>query len=133
MKPGEYRWNPKTSPTGPVVVPVSIPQQVMNVYRNGIFMAFGKGGEAGSHAIFDRIIGETRGAEFAKLCTATIRAVAQGVIGVAFIQAIIVGLCLLNSGVPWILRRNPSAPRPVAADYCEFRIASLSGRLMTYS
>ena len=43
-----------------------------------------------------------RGApEFAKLSTATIRAVAQGVIGVAFIQAIIVGLCLLIAGVPW--------------------------------
>ena len=36
-----------------------------------------------------------------KLATATIRAVAQGVIGVAFIQAIIVGLCLLVAGVPW--------------------------------
>ncbi len=30
-----------------------------------------------------------------------IRAVAQGVIGVAFIQAIIVGLCLLVAGIPW--------------------------------
>ncbi len=32
---------------------------------------------------------------------ATIRAVAQGVLGVAFIQAILVGLCLLVAGVPW--------------------------------
>jgi len=31
----------------------------------------------------------------------TIRAVAQGVIGVAFIQAIIIGVCLLIAGVPW--------------------------------
>lgn len=36
-----------------------------------------------------------------ELSTATIRAVAQGVIGVAFIQAIIVGLALLVAGVPW--------------------------------
>ncbi|HBZ54006.1 MAG TPA: AI-2E family transporter, partial [Syntrophobacteraceae bacterium] len=42
-----------------------------------------------------------RGSEFARLSTATIRAVAQGVIGVAFIQAIIVGLALLVAGVPW--------------------------------
>lgn len=42
-----------------------------------------------------------RGAEFGKLATATIRAVAQGFIGVAFIQAIVVGLCLLVAGVPW--------------------------------
>ena len=41
------------------------------------------------------------GAEFTKLTTATLRAVAQGVIGVAFIQAIIVGLCLLLSDIPW--------------------------------
>jgi predicted PurR-regulated permease PerM len=68
---------------------------------SGIIMAFGKGGESGSRAIFNRIIGPERGAEFTKLSTATIRAVAQGVIGVAFIQAIIVGLCLLVAGVPW--------------------------------
>jgi predicted PurR-regulated permease PerM len=36
-----------------------------------------------------------------KLSTATIRTVAQGVIGVAFIQALLVGLALLVAGVPW--------------------------------
>ena len=67
----------------------------------GIIMAFGQGGERGSLAIFKRIVGDARAAEFTKLSTATIRAVAQGVIGVAFIQAIIVGLFLLFAGVPW--------------------------------
>ncbi len=67
----------------------------------GILMAFGQSGSRGSLAIFERVAGPARGAEFAKLATATIRAVAQGVIGVAFIQAIIVGLCLLVAGVPW--------------------------------
>jgi predicted PurR-regulated permease PerM len=67
----------------------------------GIIMAFGAAGERGSRAIFDRIVGTEQGAEFVKLSTATIRAVAQGVIGVAFIQAIIVGICLLVAGVPW--------------------------------
>ncbi len=67
----------------------------------GILMAFGESGSRGSLAIFERVAGVARGAEFAKLSTATIRAVAQGVIGVAFIQAIIVGLCLLIAGVPW--------------------------------
>ena len=42
-----------------------------------------------------------RGAEFADLSTATIRAVAKGVLGVAFLQAIIVGICLLIAGMPW--------------------------------
>ncbi len=67
----------------------------------GIIMAFGEAGGRGSQAIFERIFGPERGAEFTRLSTATIRAVAQGVIGVAFIQAIIVGLALLVAGVPW--------------------------------
>ncbi|QJR10163.1 Putative transport protein YdiK [Usitatibacter rugosus] len=67
----------------------------------GIIMAYGQSGGTSSERIFERVVGGGRGAEFTRLCTATIRAVAQGVIGVAFIQAIIVGLCLLVAGVPW--------------------------------
>ena len=68
----------------------------------GIIMAFGQAGSRGSEAIFERIIGNARGREWARLSTATIRAVALGVIGVALIQAIpIVGLALLVAGVPW--------------------------------
>jgi len=67
----------------------------------GIIMAFGQAGDRANQAIFDRIFGKARGGELAQLSTATIRAVAQGVIGVAFIQAIIVGICLLVAGVPW--------------------------------
>jgi len=66
----------------------------------GIIMAFGKAGDRASHAIFARIVGAERGDEFTTLSVATIRAVAQGVIGIAFIQAILVGLCLLLAGVP---------------------------------
>ena len=47
------------------------------------------------------MVGEQRGDEFTSLSAATIRAVAQGVVGVAVIQAVIVGLCLLVAGVPW--------------------------------
>src|SRR5262249_56543060 len=39
--------------------------------------------------------------EFGHSAVTPIRAVAQGVIGVAFIQAILVGVCLLIAGVPW--------------------------------
>jgi predicted PurR-regulated permease PerM len=67
----------------------------------GIIMAFGQAGSRGSGAIFERIFGNARGRELARLSTATIRAVALGVIGVALIQAIIVGLALLVAGVPW--------------------------------
>ena len=67
----------------------------------GIVMAYGQAGARAMRAIFVRVIGPARGEEFAALSTATIRAVAQGVIGVAFIQAILVGLCLMLAGVPW--------------------------------
>ena len=66
----------------------------------GIIMAFGQAGERSSRAIFGRIAGTERGSEFTDLSVATIRAVAEGVIGVALIQAIIVGICLLVAGVP---------------------------------
>jgi predicted PurR-regulated permease PerM len=66
----------------------------------GIIMAFGEAGDRASRAIFARVFGFERGEQFAMLSVATIRAVAQGVIGIAFIQAILVGLCLLLAGVP---------------------------------
>jgi predicted PurR-regulated permease PerM len=66
----------------------------------GIIMAFGAGGDRASHAIFARVVGAERSDEFTTLSVATIRAVAQGVIGIAFIQAILVGLVLLFAGVP---------------------------------
>lgn len=65
----------------------------------GIIMAFGQEGSRSSEAIFTRLFG-MRAGEFIKLCTSTIRAVAQGVIGIALIQAIAIGLILLIAGVP---------------------------------
>src|SRR6266571_5217644 len=50
LKPGEYWWKPQLSPSGPVVVLVSIPQQTMHVYRNGILIGRStiSSGKAGS-------------------------------------------------------------------------------------
>lgn len=36
FKPGDYVWKPQVSPKGPVVIIVSIPEQSMFVYRNGV-------------------------------------------------------------------------------------------------
>ena len=66
-----------------------------------ILMVFGEAGERGGRAIFTRVVGAERGQAFTALSVATIRAVAQGVVGVAFIQAILVGVCLLAAGIPW--------------------------------
>src|SRR6476659_986131 len=38
LKPGEYWWNPRLSPHGPLMVLVSVPEQMMHVYRNGILI-----------------------------------------------------------------------------------------------
>jgi len=65
-----------------------------------IIMAFGEAAIRGSRAIFERIVGTERAPRFANLSTATIRAVALGVIGVALIQAIIIGMALLIARVP---------------------------------
>jgi hypothetical protein len=34
--PGDYIWHPEISPAGPVVVLVSLPDQVLYVFRNGV-------------------------------------------------------------------------------------------------
>lgn len=39
LKPGEYTWHPDRQPTGPVAVVVSLPEQLVHVYRNGIRIA----------------------------------------------------------------------------------------------
>jgi hypothetical protein len=36
FKPGDYIWHPEISPAGPVVIIVSLPDQIMYVYRNGV-------------------------------------------------------------------------------------------------
>jgi hypothetical protein len=38
LKPGEYWWKPQLSPNGPLMVLVSVPEQIMHVYRNGILI-----------------------------------------------------------------------------------------------
>lgn len=67
----------------------------------GIIMAHGEAGARTTLAIFTRLGGPERGEKFTKLATASIRTVAQGVLGVAFIQAVIIGVSLLIAGVPW--------------------------------
>jgi predicted PurR-regulated permease PerM len=67
----------------------------------GIMMAWGEAGAKAMLEIFERIFGLARGQEFDKLSTATVRAVAAGVIGIACIQALILGVALLIAGVPF--------------------------------
>lgn len=68
---------------------------------SGIMMAFGESGAQASLAVFERFAGVARGEEFTKLSTATVRAVASGVIGIACLQALLIGLALMIAGIPW--------------------------------
>ena len=36
LKPGDYVWHPEVAPAGPVVILVSLPDQLLYVYRNGL-------------------------------------------------------------------------------------------------
>ena len=38
LKPGQYWWHPELSPSGPLMVLVSVPEQTIHVYRNGILI-----------------------------------------------------------------------------------------------
>ncbi|WDL81106.1 AI-2E family transporter [Aeromonas bestiarum] len=66
----------------------------------GIMMAWGTAGAVSADRIAMRITDEHKGLALTKLCTSTIRAVAQGVIGVAFIQALLAGIVMSLAGIP---------------------------------
>ena len=66
----------------------------------GIFMAFGESGDRSAVQIVSRICGPVKGPKITTLCTTTIRAVALGVIGIAFIQMLLVGTAFVLMGVP---------------------------------
>lgn len=66
----------------------------------GIFMAYGANGSHSALRIATRISGPERGPQIAELCTATVRAVAQGVVGIAFIQMLLIGGGFVVMGIP---------------------------------
>ncbi len=66
----------------------------------GLMMTYGQSGEAAVGRIASAFVGAGRGREFQTLSVATIRSVATGVIGVAAIQALFLGLGYLWAGVP---------------------------------
>jgi len=69
------------------------------VVISGVFLAHSQGG--GEFArVFGRRLAGAEGEKFAALASTTVRSVAQGVLGVAFIQAILAGIGFMAMGVP---------------------------------
>ena len=66
----------------------------------GIMMAYGESGSRAMERISVRLSGPVAGQRVHRLSTATIRSVATGVIGVAFIQALLLGTGFLFAGIP---------------------------------
>ncbi len=66
----------------------------------GIVMAFGQSGGAATERILCKLTTVQHGPRLHQLITATIRSVATGVIGVAFIQAILLGFGFVLAGIP---------------------------------
>jgi predicted PurR-regulated permease PerM len=66
----------------------------------GIIMAYGVGGSKAIYAILVRIAGEKQGPKVHNLATMTTRSVAVGVLGVALIQSLLLGIGFIFAGVP---------------------------------
>ncbi|MCP3866830.1 MAG: AI-2E family transporter [Gammaproteobacteria bacterium] len=66
----------------------------------GIMMAYGESGSAAMKRILCRLSGPVRGPKLHSLSTATVRSVATGVIGVAFIQALLLGIGFILADIP---------------------------------
>jgi predicted PurR-regulated permease PerM len=66
----------------------------------GIMMAYGESGSRAMRRIFCRLASPEKGPRLHSLSTATVRSVATGVIGVAFIQALLLGVGFIAAGVP---------------------------------
>lgn len=66
----------------------------------GIWMAYAGPAHGAAAAISGKMLGPERGATLIRISTTTIRAVAQGVIGIACVQALLLGAGFILAGVP---------------------------------
>lgn len=66
----------------------------------GIMMAYGTGGSRAMYEILNRVAGPEQGPKVHNIATMTTRSVAVGVLGVAMIQAVLLGVGFMLAGVP---------------------------------
>ncbi len=66
----------------------------------GIMLAYGESGSRAMLRILNRLTGPSKGPQLLKLSSATIRSVAMGVIGVAFLQALLLGIGFIMADIP---------------------------------
>jgi predicted PurR-regulated permease PerM len=78
---------------------LGILQFIISMLIAAAFLSSAESIGASMHRLFTRLAGD-RGEQLLSLSTATIRSVAVGVIGIAFIQALMGGLGMMFAGVP---------------------------------
>jgi len=71
-----------------------------SIIISGVLLAYGKEGESFSRKLFVRALGEP-GEQIVQISEVTIKNVTKGILGVALIQSLLVGIGLLLSGVPY--------------------------------
>jgi predicted PurR-regulated permease PerM len=71
-----------------------------SIIISGIFMAYSEESQKSTGAFARRLVGN-KADEFSMVVAQTIRNVSKGILGVAFIQFIIMGVCFLLAGVPF--------------------------------
>ncbi len=74
-------------------------QFVISIIIAGFLLANSAGASQAAYAIATRLAGD-KGGGFAKLAEATVRSVTRGILGVALIQSILIGLGFLVMGIP---------------------------------
>ena len=76
-------------------------QFVIAIIIAGVLLVYARNGTQALETIAGRLLGQKSGKNIVKLIGATIRSVAQGVLGVALIQSILAGIGLMAMGVPF--------------------------------
>ena len=76
-------------------------QFILSVLVASMFLVNGESSYRGLHALSSRVFGRERGEAFVDMSAKTVRSVATGVLGVAFIQALLAGVGMGVAGVPF--------------------------------
>jgi predicted PurR-regulated permease PerM len=76
-------------------------QFIISIIIAGVLLVYAKSGTGAVDKLSVRLMGEQLGKKFSGMAAATIRSVAQGVLGVAVIQAVLAGIALIVIGVPF--------------------------------
>ncbi len=98
LEPYLKSYGPKVLSAGAGVA-FAVLESIIAIIIAGVFLSNAAAGKRVVLAIFTRLAGD-KGEEFTELSRATVQSVVQGVLGVAFIQAVLAGIGLFAVGIP---------------------------------